>query len=556
MYSWKISKEFLQENKWTLLLFLFFTATAYPLESIAVPQLYSKFFENLKQNTSPKKIIQFLVMIAILLSIVKVSDGIIHHIESKLIPQFNEYILNYIYTNLLIKYQNNFTDLELGKIISRINTIPTIMRELSTDITIWVFPKFVAVVIIQCYFFYLNSQLGLVSLIMILIMFAINYYLSKRCIPLSFSRHDLLEKNSEEVQDKLSNLSSIYATGKMKHEIKNYVLGTKKYASKYTENLKCVNTIRYINGVFDIILFLVLNGFTAYLYFKKKISFGILMSIFITVIYFLPCISTISASLPDIVHYMGVLSKTDDFLKEIHGQYKGLESKPSIQLQTGDIEVRNLHFQYENQQALFRNFSLHIPDKQKVCLIGHSGNGKSTLIKLLMGYYQIPENSVFLDSKDIMKYDVNSLRSQISYVNQNNRLFNGTIYENIQYGNQLSKQQIDQLVHKFQIQDIFSNLPDGFNSDCGVQGSNLSGGQKQIIHILRSLSTPKKIIILDEPTSAIDPKNKNTILQVIQELSKQSTLILITHDESIMKICDRVIKMEKGRIVEDKLYQS
>jgi len=173
-----------------------------------------------------------------------------------------------------------------------------------------------------------------------------------------------------------------------------------------------------------------------------------------------------------------------------------------------------------------------------------------------MGYYQIPENSVFLDSKDIMKYDVHSLRSQISYVNQNNRLFNETIYENIQYGNQLSKQQIDQLVHKFQIQDIFSNLPDGFNSDCGVQGSNLSGGQKQIIHILRSLSTPKKIIILYEPTSAIDPKNKNTILKVIQELSKQSTLILITHDESIMNICDRVIKMEKGRIVEDKLYQS
>jgi ABC-type bacteriocin/lantibiotic exporter with double-glycine peptidase domain len=211
-----------------------------------------------------------------------------------------------------------------------------------------------------------------------------------------------------------------------------------------------------------------------------------------------------------------------------------------------------LNFGYEGREKLFNNFNLEIGNGEKVCIHGNSGNGKSTLIKLIMGYYSIPPNTIFLDYKDISKYDVNSVRSEISYVNQNNKLFNGTIYENIQYGNTVSKKEIDDLVHKFGIQGIYDNLPNGFESDVGVQGADLSGGQKQLIHILRALCKPKKIIILDEPTSAIDPRNKNTVINVINELSKKSTVILITHDESIMRLCNRMIKLDNGRIVEDK----
>jgi ABC-type multidrug transport system fused ATPase/permease subunit len=555
IYSWKISKQFLQENIKSIIIFLIFTALAYPLESIAVPQLYSKFFESLHSKTNPEVIIRFLIMIAILLLIVKASDGVIHYLESKLIPSFNEYILNYIYTNLLVKYQNNYTDIELGKLISRINTIPTIMRELSTDITIWVFPKIIAIIIINIYFFFLNPILGFVSLILVVSVFVFNYYMCKKCVPLSNMRHHLLEKNSEEVQNKLSNLSSIYSSGKMKEEIHGYLDLTKNYKNKYKENLDCVNTIRYSNGVLDIVTFILLNGVTAYLFIQKKISFTTLMAIFITIIYYLPCISTISSSLPDLVHYFGVIGETDDFLKDLYDQSSKIPQKPSIQLQTGRIDIQNLQFGYSGRDLLFKNFNLNIEDKQKVCIIGSSGNGKSTLIKLLMGYYPVNENMILLDHKDITKYDVNSVRSQISYVNQNNKLFNGSIYENIQYGNSLNKKEIDELVNRLDLSDIYGNLKDGFNTDVGVGGDALSGGQKQIIHILRTFGKRNKIIILDEPTGAIDPHHKNTVLKVIKEISKNSTLILITHDESIMNMCDRIITIENGKVVNDKTYK-
>ncbi len=556
-FALKITSEFLKDYKMLVIIFLLFTILAYPLESIAIPQIYSKFFESLSSKGDiKKKIIYYLTLIAVLLIVVKISDGVIHYVESIIIPKFNEFILNYIYRNLLIKYQNNYTDLELGKLVSRINTIPTIMRELSTDITIWVFPKLIAILIINAYFFYLNPYLGLVSVLAILGIFSINYFMSKKCIPSSNLRHHLLEKNSEEVQNKLNNLFSIYSSGNVNNEIKEYYSKTNKYSNKYKENLECINTIRYMNGIFDVLLFVLLNGFTAYLYLNKKISFGLLMAIFITVIYYLPCISTISSSLPDLIHYLGVLNETDTFLEEIYKQDEKIKKKPVIKLNSGKIEFKNLNFGYNSNSLLFKNFNLTIQDKQKVCIVGHSGNGKSTLIKLLMGYYHVDDNSVFLDGTDINQFDLNSLRSQISFVNQNNKLFNGSIYQNIQYGNNLSKEDIDKLIVKLEVENIYANLHDGLESDVGIGGDKLSGGQKQLVHILRAFGNKNKIIVLDEPTGAIDPENKQTILKVLKELSKNSTMILITHDESIMNMCDRIIKIDKGRIVSDKVYQS
>ena len=173
-----------------------------------------------------------------------------------------------------------------------------------------------------------------------------------------------------------------------------------------------------------------------------------------------------------------------------------------------------------------------------------------------MGYYHVDDDSVFLDGTDINQFDLNSLRSQISFVNQNNKLFNGSIYQNIQYGNNLSKKDIDKLIVKLEVENIYANLHDGLESDVGIGGDKLSGGQKQLVHILRAFGNKNKIIVLDEPTGAIDPENKQTILKVLKELSKNSTMILITHDESIMNMCDRIIKIEKGKVVSDKTYHS
>ena len=168
-----------------------------------------------------------------------------------------------------------------------------------------------------------------------------------------------------------------------------------------------------------------------------------------------------------------------------------------------------------------------------------------------MGYYKVPDNSIFIDNVDINNYNLSDLRGQISFVNQNNKLFNISILENIQYGNDLTKDEILEICVRLNIDNIFKNLENGLDSNVGVDGDNLSGGQRQMIHFLRCIGRKNKIIILDEPTAAIDKENTINVVKAIEELGKNNTVILITHDDSILHIVDRIVTLDEGKIIND-----
>jgi ABC-type multidrug transport system fused ATPase/permease subunit len=233
------------------------------------------------------------------------------------------------------------------------------------------------------------------------------------------------------------------------------------------------------------------------------------------------------------------------------------DTRKSLIINSGDISIQNLSFAYgsnndNSNNKIFNNFTLNIKSGEKIGILGESGNGKSTLIKLIMGYYPVSNNTIFIDGADINNYNLESIRLQITYINQNTKLFNDTIFNNIKYGNSLSTEYINSLIKQFNLTTVFDNLQDGFNTNVGVNGDKLSGGQKQIIQLLRAFGKKSKIIILDEPTASVDPITKEIIIQIIKYLSVNSTLIIITHDISNLKIVNRIIKISHGKIIEDK----
>ena len=218
---------------------------------------------------------------------------------------------------------------------------------------------------------------------------------------------------------------------------------------------------------------------------------------------------------------------------------------------TGEITFNNLSFTYPNtEREVLSNISLTIPKGTSIGLIGKTGCGKSTLVNLLLRIYNIEENSLLLDGKDIMKLPIKQVREAISYVPQDNFLFSDTIANNIGF----SKAEIDiNDVRRASIaSDVDENIlefTEQYETVLGERGVTVSGGQKQRISIARALMKNSQVLILDDSVSAVDTKTEETIIANLKRLREGKTTILIAHRITTVKKLDRIIVMDDGKIV-------
>jgi len=554
MYIFKIFMSFINQYKLTVIFYIILTLLTFPLESIIIPQIYSSFFDTIKINTKSNVFIKYFVAILVIEIIINGSIIFTEYIESYLIPEFNNFIINYIFKNLLYKYENNIEDIELGKLITRLSIVPNSLKEVISDVCTWIFPRILTIIVINLYFFYLDWRIGLVSTILLIIFLLVSNRNFNKCSGTSEERHILFEKINQITQDKLNNSFSIYSNAKVNDEINDYKSKTGIYTKKFTENLLCINKANILTSSLIIITFISINALATISFLQKKITHTNLITIFIIIIYYMPCLWLINSTMPSLIQHYGTLKAVDHFIKELY-DVDILNKELNLtknKIHNGDINIVNLDFGYTKDQLLFNKFNLHISNNEKVAIIGSSGNGKSSLIKLIMGYYKVPDNMIYIDNININDYELNDLRNQISYVNQNNKLFNISLLKNIQYGNNMSREDIINLCKKINVDNIFKNLKNGLDTEAGIEGNNLSGGQRQLVHLLRCIAKNNKIVILDEPTSAIDKDNRDNIINVIKELSKNCTLIIITHDTTLLSLVNRTITIDAGKIISDR----
>ncbi len=554
--AFSILFNFLKKHWKMLTIYIIVTITAYPLESVVLPMFYSSFFDKIKNDQRNETFIKYFLILTTILIITYSSASLQHYYEAQLLPEINAYYINFIYSNIIKKYKNEYSDLDMGSILGKMTSIPTIIREITSDITAWILPRMLSIIVINIYFFYVHWKLGLISLILIIIFIIVNINTLDKCVYYATERQKTQDLKNSEINDKLNNLYSIYSAGDIEHEIESYQSNTLKLKNKHKNALQCINHNKIINIIFLISLFIITNAYITFLYKSKEISLQILIALFITVIYYIPCFYNISESIPDITHYLGVLNNYNSFLSDLEKVEKedNNDNRPDIQISKGTIKLNKLYFDYNGTRPLFKDIDLNINGGDHVAFVGESGNGKSTLIKLIMGYYHVDDGMILIDNQDINKINIESLRKEISFVNQNSKLFNSSIYDNISYGNGLTHDEIDNMIQKMGVGRVFMGLRDGLNSNAGVNGDQLSGGQKQMVHILRAMAKKNKIVIMDEPTAAIDVNNREYVIKAIKEMSKGKTLLLITHDQALLKACNRVVRISNGKIVSDKNY--
>jgi ATP-binding cassette subfamily B protein len=294
---------------------------------------------------------------------------------------------------------------------------------------------------------------------------------------------------------------------------------------------------------------IVIWGFGAWRISQNQITVG-------TLTVFLTFISRFYGRLDSLSKLFASAEKTANSARRI---FEILDRRPSVAEPTnpvpinhlrGEIECRGVNFKYGTRQVIF-DFNLHIKPGEMIGLVGHSGAGKTTLMNLVCRFFDVAEGAILVDGRDIRSYRVADYRRNIGIVLQEPFLFFGTIAENIAYGRpDATRDEIIAAAKAARAHEFILRLPEGYDSLVGERGGSLSGGERQRISIARALLIDPAILILDEATSSVDTETERDIQAALDNLVRGRTTIAIAHRLSTLRKADRLIVLERGRIVE------
>lgn len=541
--SWgEYSLQIFKENKKLYSLYLITVVATYSLESIGIPKYTSELTTTLNKEDNLDEVKTIFIKLISLWTCNQILYTLDHFIRAQLIPTFEQAVLDKVFFNLIKKYENDYQELDYTMIITKMNSFPKIMRNITNVFFKHVMPRTLILLIICGYFLRLNRKIGL--LVSTLVLMQLNYLKNTGSVCKSFTNNsqDSYDRLISLFTDKFQNLASIYGSGMINEEIANVNEVNAKSTQAKILSYMCTAKTQSKGYFFNIIIFSLVNYTNFQLYQKKEIDVKTFISIFLISINLLSYLVDLSHTLPEFYYDLEVMKRFQDFFS-FPDQNKSL--KPPISITNGKITLSNVSFMYpKSEKAIIKNLSFEFKPDKITGIIGSSGAGKSTLLKLMLGFLPLTNGEILVDGQNINDYDLNSYRKNIGYVNQNVRLFNKTIIENILYGFTLERQKVKAVVDKYSINKIFKNLSNGLDTECGVGGDNLSGGQKQIVMLLRVFLNPnKKILILDEPTAAIDADSKKVIYKMIQDLSTGKTVIAITHDPQMISIFTSTLKL-------------
>lgn len=245
--------------------------------------------------------------------------------------------------------------------------------------------------------------------------------------------------------------------------------------------------------------------------------------------------------------------------------FKLLKQKPEIQdvdgatdikVSKGEVKFEDVSFAYDKKRQILHGVNFTIPAGKTVAVVGFSGGGKSTLVRLLFRFYDVNQGRILIDGQDIKEYTQDSLRESIGIVPQDTVLFNESIYYNIQYGNlDATKDEVENAAKMAHIYDFIEGLPDGWDSVVGERGLKLSGGEKQRVAIARTILKKPAILLFDEATSSLDSATEQAIQKTLGKISSQTSTLIIAHRLSTIVDADMILVMEAGKIIERGSHQ-
>ncbi len=398
------------------------------------------------------------------------------------------------------------------------------------------------IVMLLCFDF----RIGLIAAAGVILFFVVNSLLQKAGDKLSAEKVESDQKLVSEIMEYVQGIAEVKSynlfgkqTKKLNKAIDNNVKVNTEMEFAFIPYMTIQNIITKLTGA-------VMMFFSVLLYLNGSMSLMICIGMTI-------CAFMLYSSLEQAGSYSALLRTIDICIdkaqKILDLNTMNIDGKDIIP-QNYDIDVNNIEFSYDKRKII-DGISLHIPQKTTTAVVGPSGGGKSTLCNLISRFWDVDGGNIRLGGIDVREYSMDSLMKNFSFVFQNVYLFADTIANNIAFGREnATREEIVTAAKKACCHDFIMSLPDGYDTVIGEGGASISGGEKQRISIARAIMKNAPIIILDEATANVDPENEKELVEAIDALTKEKTIIMIAHRLKTVRNADQIVVVDSGKIAQ------
>ena len=528
------------------------------VQSVITPLYYKKFFDTLQSDsdlhTSGQFLLTIIVSIALANFIGWVSNRIakfsLQKFEISVMRDVRQYAYDYIINHSFNFFSNTFT----GSLVQKINRFTRAFERIADRILIDIIPLVIKVVGVGIVLTLVDKRLAMGIFIWIFIFITISFVFNKMKLKYDMQGAAIDSKVSASLSDSISNHSAVQLFTGNVLESKGFSVVNNEFARIY---LKKWNIAEGIDSV-QALLTLMVEFFIFFYAIRYWESGAITLGTFALVQAYIMQINgslwSFGRIVRDLYEATADAREMVEILRLPH-EIQDITNAENLNVTRGDIEFKNITFAFgkdgEKNKPVFSNFSLSFKAGEKVAIIGSSGAGKSTFVKLLLRLHDIDYGEILIDGQDIKKVTQESLRENISLVPQDPALFHRTLMENIRYGRRNATD--EEVIHASKLAhcDIFiKDFPLKYETFVGERGIKLSGGERQRVAIARALLKNAPILVLDEATSSLDSHSESLIQDALHVLMEGKTTIVIAHRLSTIRKMDRIIVLGKDGIIE------
>jgi len=532
-----ILSNFYKNNKGMIITDCVVTLIVYALEIIVLSWISGMIFVNINFHQIKKFWIFTFLFILVFVIIVSLTY-FTEHLDAYIVPSLHKTVREEIFKKTNDKSIGT-SSIESGELITKLTLFPFNMVMGYTNLVAFVLPFLMVVLFFIMYMFVIHWSIGLFSCFFLGIFLVVYSFFYVKTSHLSFNRYNLCVEQSNRFEDILSNFENISLHNTHKDEKERLVSMENKITQSFTKELKTISLIKMISNItLGIYMFIVII-MCSLLVIQKKIPIFKLVILTTATVMLLKTFEIMVRRCSDTIMEFGPLTR-DRFSDKISKDFIHKGQTRDF-LTNYEIKFANVGYQVKNKTIL-SSVNLVIPYLDFVLITGEIGSGKSTILRLMCGYFYATKGKITLDNTDIKDIDMEYLRNNVTMMHQSITLFKRPVLENIFYGSRIPKEQQIEKIKELKIYlhvEKFINLEDS---------QKLSGGQKQIVLLLRCYFRNTKIILMDEPTASVDSNIKKVILDIIFMLKKQSTIICISHDTSIFHLFKTHYILKKGSL--------